>query len=165
MRTAFPESASAHKPQKLRLGQKVHARIAHVGSEIGYLDLGGKGEAIIDLRELRNDKGELLVQAEMKWTVGGLLIMSLASWVVVALAVIRVDPMAVAGARILPDPLSSVNTATPERVGELRTAPGERRGVILVVDSPVPLALHHSAGERRIERRPGPDLAGLGEHL
>jgi small subunit ribosomal protein S1 len=54
---------SAKRPQKLRLGQKVHARIAHVGSEIGYLDLGGKGEAIIDLRELRNDKGELLVQA------------------------------------------------------------------------------------------------------
>src|SRR5712671_2797699 len=53
---------SAHKPPKLRLGQKVQARVAHVGSEIGYLDLGGKGEAIIDLRELRNDKGELLVQ-------------------------------------------------------------------------------------------------------
>ncbi|HKB75050.1 MAG TPA: S1 RNA-binding domain-containing protein [Myxococcales bacterium] len=60
----FAESEkSAHKPQKLRLGQKVQARVAHVGSEIGYLDLGGKGEAIIDLRELRNDKGELLVQA------------------------------------------------------------------------------------------------------
>src|SRR5438552_6123073 len=53
---------SAHKPQKLRLGQKVQVRVAHLGAEIGYLDLGGKGEAIIDLRELRNDKGELLVQ-------------------------------------------------------------------------------------------------------
>src|SRR5712671_332221 len=59
----FAESEkSAHRPQRLRLGQKVQARIAHVGAEIGYLDLGGKGEAIIDLRELRNDKGELLVQ-------------------------------------------------------------------------------------------------------
>jgi len=59
----FAESEkSARKPQKLRLGQKVHARVAHVGAEIGYLDLGGKGEAIIDLRELRSDKGELLVQ-------------------------------------------------------------------------------------------------------
>ncbi len=59
----FAESEkSAHKPQKLRLGQKVQARVAHVGAEIGYLDLGGKGEAIIDLRELRNEKGELLVQ-------------------------------------------------------------------------------------------------------
>jgi small subunit ribosomal protein S1 len=60
----FAESEkSAQKPQKLRLGQKVQARVAHVGAEIGYLDLGGKGEAIIDLRELRNEKGELFVQA------------------------------------------------------------------------------------------------------
>ena len=51
------------KQEKLRLGQKVQARVAHVGSEIAYLDLGGKGEAIIDLRELRNDKGELTVHA------------------------------------------------------------------------------------------------------
>src|SRR5437763_6255378 len=50
------------KQEKLRLGQKVRVRVAHLGAEIGYLDLGGKGEAIIDLRELRNDKGELLVQ-------------------------------------------------------------------------------------------------------
>ncbi|HYZ90512.1 MAG TPA: 30S ribosomal protein S1 [Myxococcales bacterium] len=49
------------KQEKLRLGQKVAARVAHVGAEIAYLDLGGKGEAIIDLRELRNEKGELLV--------------------------------------------------------------------------------------------------------
>src|SRR4051812_30200289 len=48
------------KQEKLRLGQKVAARVAHVGAEIAYLDLGGKGEAIIDLRELRNEKGELV---------------------------------------------------------------------------------------------------------
>ncbi len=30
---------------------------------MAFLDLGGKGEGIIDLRELRDDKGELLVQA------------------------------------------------------------------------------------------------------
>jgi small subunit ribosomal protein S1 len=56
------ESEKAPQRQKLRLGQKVQARVAHVGAEIAYLDLGGKGEAIIDLRELRNEKGELLVQ-------------------------------------------------------------------------------------------------------
>ncbi|HWE24440.1 MAG TPA: 30S ribosomal protein S1 [Myxococcales bacterium] len=49
------------KQEKLRLGQRIAARVAHVGAEIAYLDLGGKGEAIIDLRELRNEKGELLV--------------------------------------------------------------------------------------------------------
>jgi small subunit ribosomal protein S1 len=49
------------KQERLRLGQKIAARVAHVGAEIAYLDLGGKGEAIIDLRELRNEKGEPLV--------------------------------------------------------------------------------------------------------
>ena len=46
---------------KLKPGQKLSAKIAHLGGEVAFLDLGGKGEAIIDLRELRNDKGDLLV--------------------------------------------------------------------------------------------------------
>ena len=49
------------KPGKLRTGQKISARIAHLGGEVAFLDLGGKGEGIIDLRELRNEKGDLLV--------------------------------------------------------------------------------------------------------
>lgn len=49
-----------HKPGKMRPGQKISARIAHLGAEVAFLDLGGKGEGIIDLRELRNDKGDLL---------------------------------------------------------------------------------------------------------
>ena len=53
--------AEQQKPGKLRAGQKVSARIAHLGGEVAFLDLGGKGEGIIDLRELRNDKGDLLV--------------------------------------------------------------------------------------------------------
>jgi small subunit ribosomal protein S1 len=47
---------------RLRPGQKVQAKVAHLGAEVAFLDLGGKGEGIIDLRELRNDKGEMLVQ-------------------------------------------------------------------------------------------------------
>ena len=47
---------------KLKPGQRLSAKIAHLGGEVAFLDLGGKGEAIIDLRELRNDKGDLLVQ-------------------------------------------------------------------------------------------------------
>lgn len=58
----FAESAQ-QQPGRLRAGQKVTARIAHLGGEVAFLDLGGKGEGIIDLRELRNDKGELLVHA------------------------------------------------------------------------------------------------------
>lgn len=56
----FAESAQ-QRPGKLRPGQKVSARVAHLGGEVAFLDLGGKGEGIIDLRELRNDKGDLLV--------------------------------------------------------------------------------------------------------
>src|SRR5205814_8161720 len=51
------------KPGRLKAGQKVSARIAHLGGEVAFLDLGGKGEGIIDLRELRNDKGDLLAHA------------------------------------------------------------------------------------------------------
>ncbi len=58
----FAESQQ-QKPGKLRVGQKVSARVAHMGGEVAFLDLGGKGEGIIDLRELRNDKGDLLVHA------------------------------------------------------------------------------------------------------
>jgi small subunit ribosomal protein S1 len=58
----FAESAQ-QKPGRLRPGQKVSARIAHLGGEVAFLDLGGKGEGIIDLRELRNEQGDLLAQA------------------------------------------------------------------------------------------------------
>ena len=58
----FAES-DQQKPGKLRVGQKITARVAHLGAEVAFLDLGGKGEGIIDLRELRNEKGDLLVHA------------------------------------------------------------------------------------------------------
>jgi small subunit ribosomal protein S1 len=60
---ALLAESQQHKPGKLRVGQKVSAKVAHMGGEVAFLDLGGKGEGIIDLRELRDDKGELLVQA------------------------------------------------------------------------------------------------------
>ncbi len=47
---------------KLKPGQRVSAKIAHLGAEVAFLDLGGKGEAIIDLGELRNEKGEVVAQ-------------------------------------------------------------------------------------------------------
>ena len=59
---AMLAETAQQKPGKLRPGQKVSARIAHLGGEVAFLDLGGKGEGIIDLRELRNEKGDLLVQ-------------------------------------------------------------------------------------------------------
>ena len=58
---ALLAESAQQKPGKLRVGQKVSGRIAHLGGEVAFLDLGGKGEGIIDLRELRNDAGDLLV--------------------------------------------------------------------------------------------------------
>lgn len=54
----FAEAGSG-KRQRLGPGAKVTGKIAHIGAEVALLDLGGKGEGIIDLRELRDDKGEL----------------------------------------------------------------------------------------------------------
>src|SRR6267143_5405773 len=52
-------ASEQQKPGKLRVGQKLSARVAHLGAEVAFLDLGGKGEGIIDLRELRNETGDL----------------------------------------------------------------------------------------------------------
>ncbi|HET9751593.1 MAG TPA: hypothetical protein VFP52_01480, partial [Myxococcales bacterium] len=60
---ALLAESQQQRPGKLRVGQKVSAKVAHLGGEVAFLDLGGKGEGILDLRELRDDKGELLVQA------------------------------------------------------------------------------------------------------
>ncbi|HTO99236.1 MAG TPA: S1 RNA-binding domain-containing protein [Myxococcales bacterium] len=60
---ALLEESAQQRPGKLRVGQKVSARVAHLGGEVAFLDLGGKGEGIIDLRELRDEKGDLLVHA------------------------------------------------------------------------------------------------------
>jgi small subunit ribosomal protein S1 len=57
----FAESGQT-KPGRFRPGSKVSARVAHLGTEVAFLDLGGKGEGIIDLREVRNDAGELTVK-------------------------------------------------------------------------------------------------------
>ncbi|MBS2024301.1 MAG: S1 RNA-binding domain-containing protein [Deltaproteobacteria bacterium] len=53
------EQAKKPKRERLHLGSKVQAKVAHIGAEVAFLDLGGKGEGIIDLRELRNEAGEL----------------------------------------------------------------------------------------------------------
>ena len=55
----FAESGG-RKQGRLSPGTKVKGKIAHLGAEVAFLDLGGKGEGIIDLRELRDDKGALI---------------------------------------------------------------------------------------------------------
>ena len=59
---ALLAAAGPEKRSRLKAGQRVSAKVAHLGAEVAFLDLGGKGEGFIDLAELRNDKGEMLVQ-------------------------------------------------------------------------------------------------------
>jgi small subunit ribosomal protein S1 len=58
----FAEQQSQQpRHERLRPGAKVKAKVAHLGAEVAFLDMGGKGEGIIDLRELRDEKGSLTV--------------------------------------------------------------------------------------------------------
>lgn len=46
---------------RYEVGQKVSGTIVQIGSDTAFLDLGGKGEAMISLNELRDSEGNLLV--------------------------------------------------------------------------------------------------------
>ena len=47
--------------KRFQVGQKVSGRIVQMASEVAFLDLGGKGEGMISLGELRNPAGEVTV--------------------------------------------------------------------------------------------------------
>jgi small subunit ribosomal protein S1 len=59
---AASEKAGGARP-RLEVGQKVSARIVKIGQDVAFLDLGGKGEGMISLSELRDSKGEIIVTA------------------------------------------------------------------------------------------------------
>src|SRR5580765_5026095 len=42
-------------------GQTIEGAIVAIGAEVAFVDVGGKGEAVIDLAELKNDEGVLEV--------------------------------------------------------------------------------------------------------
>jgi small subunit ribosomal protein S1 len=73
--TMFEASLQARHVER---GQPVEGRIVAVGEEVAFVDIGGKGEATIDLAELRNAEGQLEVavgdqiQAIVVSTAGGL---------------------------------------------------------------------------------------------
>nr|WP_320051009.1 30S ribosomal protein S1 [uncultured Desulfuromonas sp.] len=48
--------------QRLEIGQKAHATILQIGKEWVFLDVGQKGEGVLDVRELQNEEGELTVE-------------------------------------------------------------------------------------------------------
>lgn len=57
----FAASEANASPKRFEVGQKVSGRIVQMGSEQAFLDLGGKGEGMIDLAELKDSHGNLIV--------------------------------------------------------------------------------------------------------
>src|SRR5580704_11921789 len=59
-------------------GQTIEGTIVAIGPEVAFVNVGGKGEAVIEIAELRNDEGALEVavgdriQAMVVSTAGGL---------------------------------------------------------------------------------------------
>ena len=73
--TLFEASIQAKRIEK---GQTLEGTVVAIGAEVAFVDVGGKGEATIDIDELKNDEGNLevavgdRVQAMVVSTVGGL---------------------------------------------------------------------------------------------
>ncbi len=66
------------KPRRFERGQTIEGRIVGIGQDVAFVDVGGKGEATIDLAELKDAEGTLEVrvgdriQATVVSTTGGL---------------------------------------------------------------------------------------------
>ncbi len=57
----FAQSEKACTPKKFQVGEKVIGRIVQISNEQAFLDLGGKGEGMIDIAELTDTHGNLIV--------------------------------------------------------------------------------------------------------
>ena len=55
------QSEQGATPKRFEVGEKVAGRIIQFGQDRAFLDLGGKGEGMIELKELRDSHGELIV--------------------------------------------------------------------------------------------------------
>lgn len=67
-------AASESKSGRLKPGQQVQARVLHMTGEWIFLDIGQKGEGVLDIRELTNAEGELTVapgDTVTAWFTGG----------------------------------------------------------------------------------------------
>ena len=66
------------KAKRFEKGQTIEGTIVAIGAEVAFVDVGGKGEATIDIAELKDDEGALEVavgeriQAIVVSTAGGL---------------------------------------------------------------------------------------------
>ena len=52
---------ASFQARQLEKGDLVEGKIVAIGPEIALVDVGGKGEAVIDVDELKNDHGEIEV--------------------------------------------------------------------------------------------------------
>jgi small subunit ribosomal protein S1 len=68
------------KAKRFEKGQTIEGTIVAIGPEVAFVDVGGKGEATIDINELKDDEGDLEVavgdriQALVVSTAGGLVL-------------------------------------------------------------------------------------------
>src|SRR5438552_15047555 len=66
------------KAKRVERGQTIEGTIVGIGADVVFVDVGGKGEATIDVAELKDDDGDLEVavgdriQAVVVSTTGGL---------------------------------------------------------------------------------------------
>lgn len=66
------------KAKRYERGQVIDARLVGIGKEVAFVDVGGKGEATIDLSELKDEDGRVMakvgdrIQAMVTSTSGGL---------------------------------------------------------------------------------------------
>ena len=66
------------KAKRVERGQTIEGKIVAIGPEVAFIDVGGKGEATIDVAELKDDDGDIEVavgdriQAVVVSTAGGL---------------------------------------------------------------------------------------------
>ena len=53
---------STHIPERLEPGQKVKSKIISISDDLAYIDLGSKSEGVIDVNELLDNHGDLIVK-------------------------------------------------------------------------------------------------------
>lgn len=68
------------KTRRFERGQTIEGRVVAIGADVAFIDVGGKGEASIDLQELQDDDGDIEVnvgdriKAVVVSTAGGLVL-------------------------------------------------------------------------------------------
>lgn len=53
---------SAKTSQRFEPGQRIRTRVVGISGDFAYLDLGGKSEAVVDMKEFINDEGEQTIK-------------------------------------------------------------------------------------------------------